>query len=210
MTSHTDDIYGDLPPIGVGQEVPEFNMETYEPSTGSFGEVNLENLKKDGKWTILVFYPADFTFVCPTELADLAAQDSRLTELGAKIISVSTDTKFSHLAWCQAEKLLADVKYTMAADTTGLVSSIFGVYDDETGLTLRGTFVINPEGKLVSSQVNFYNVGRNMEELVRIMEANAHCSANPAEACPAKWSPGAKTLTPSESMVGNVYEALNE
>ena len=210
MSDFTEDIYGDLPPVGVGQDVPEFKLETYEPSSGSFGEVNLADLKKGGKWTILVFYPADFTFVCPTELADLAAQDAKLTELGAKVVSVSTDTKFSHLAWCQSEKLMADVKYTMAADTTGLVSSLFGVYDEETGLALRGTFVINPEGKLVSSQVNFYDVGRNMEELVRIMEANAHCAANPDEACPAKWAPGAKTLTPSENMVGNVYEALND
>ena len=210
MTDFIDDVYGDLTPIGVGQDVPEFKMETYEPASGSFEEINLADLKKAGKWTILVFYPADFTFVCPTELADLAEQDAKLTELGAKVISVSTDTKFSHLAWCQSEKLMEDVKYTMAADTTGLVSSLFGVYDGETGLALRGTFVINPEGKLVSGQVNFYNVGRNMEELVRIMEANAHCAANPEEACPAKWSPGAKTLTPSEGMVGNVYEALND
>ena len=96
-----------------------------------------------------------------------------------------------------------------AADTTGVVSSLFGVYDDATGLALRGTFVISPEGKLVSATVNFYNVGRNMEELVRVMEANVHCAANPAEACPAKWTPGEKTLTPNEGMVGNVYEALN-
>ena len=209
MSDYRGNIYDDMAPIGVGQDVPEFKMETYESGSGSFGEVSLADLKKDGKWTILVFYPADFTFVCPTELADLGVKHSKLTELGAKVISVSTDTKFSHLAWCQTEKLMADVKFTMAADTTGLVSSLFGVYDEETGLTLRGTFVINPEGKLVSSQVNFYNVGRNMEELVRIMEANVHCIANPAEACPAKWVPGEKTLTPSEGMVGNVYEALN-
>ncbi|HJN90920.1 MAG TPA: redoxin domain-containing protein, partial [Verrucomicrobiota bacterium] len=202
----TSEFYGDTDPIGVGQEVPDFKMETYEPASGSFGSVNLADLKKDGKWTILVFYPADFTFVCPTELADLAAQDAKLTELGAKVISVSTDTKFSHLAWCQAEKLMADVKYTMGADATGEVSSLFGVYDDTTGLALRGTFIISPEGKLVRNQVNFYNVGRNMEELVRIVEANVHCAANPAEACPAKWTPGEKTLTPSEDMVGKVYE----
>lgn len=105
---------------------------------------------------------------------------------------------------------MADVKYTMGADATGEVSSLFGVYDDTTGLALRGTFIISPEGKLVSNQVNFYNVGRNMEELVRIVEANVHCAANPAEACPAKWTPGEKTLTPSEDMVGKVYEALND
>ncbi|SVB04035.1 uncharacterized protein METZ01_LOCUS156889 [marine metagenome] len=203
------EICGESLALGVGQEVPDFKMETYEPSDGSFGEVSLADLKKDGKWTILVFYPADFTFVCPTELAALAAQDAKLTELGAKVIGVSTDTKFAHLAWCREEKLMADVKYTLAADTTGVVSSLFGVYDDETGLALRGTFVISPEGKLVSATVNFYNVGRNMEELTRVIEANVHCAANPAEACPAKWSPGEKTLTPNEGMVGNVYEALN-
>ena len=202
-------LYSDPTPIAVGQETPEFTMETYEPSSGSFGEVKLSELRHDGKWTVLVFYPADFTFVCPTELADLAAQDAKLTELGAKIISVSTDTKFSHLAWCQSEKLMADVKYTMGADPTGEVSSLFGVYDENTGLALRGTFIINPEGKLVSSQVNYYNVGRNMEELSRIVEANVYCLAHPAEACPAKWSPGQKTLTPNEAMVGKVYEALN-
>ena len=202
-------LYSDPTPIAVGQETPEFTMETYEPRSGSFGEVKLSELRHDGKWTVLVFYPADFTFVCPTELADLAAQDAKLTELGAKIISVSTDTKFSHLAWCQSEKLMADVKYTMGADPTGEVSSLFGVYDENTGLALRGTFIINPESKLVSSQVNYYNVGRNMEELVRVMEANVHCAANPDEACPAKWTPGEKTLTPNEGMVGNVYEALN-
>ena len=203
------EMYDDLSSLCVGQDVPEFKMETYEPSTGSFGEVDLAELKTDGKWTILVFYPADFTFVCPTELADLAEQNAKLTELGAKVIGVSTDTKFSHLAWCKEEKLMGNVKCTLAADTNGVVSSLFGVYDDATGLTLRGTFVISPEGKLVSATVNFYNVGRNMEELTRVIEANVHCAANPAEACPAKWTPGEKTLTPNEGMVGNVYEALN-
>ena len=203
------ELCGDLPSLSVGEEVPDFKMETFEPSTGSFGEVSLANLKADGKWTILVFYPADFTFVCPTELADLAAQDAKLTELGAKVVGVSTDTKFAHLAWCREEKLMTDVKYTLAADTTGVVSSLFGVYDDATGLALRGTFIISPEGKLVSGTVNFYNVGRNMEELTRVMEANAHCAVNPTEACPAKWTPGDKTLTPNEGMVGNVYDALN-
>ena len=199
--------------VSVGDDIPDFTMETYEASTGKFGSVSLSKLKtkgkKKGKWTILVFYPADFTFVCPTELADLADQQKKLEKMGAKIISISTDTKFSHLAWHREEKLLKSVKYTMAADATGDVSRLFDVYDEATGLALRGTFIISPEGKLVSGTVNFYNVGRNMEELTRVMEANVHCAANPAEACPAKWSPGDKTLTPNEGMVGNVYEALN-
>lgn len=196
-------------PLTVGADVPDFTMETYEPNGGLFGEVSLENLKKDGKWTILVFYPADFTFVCPTELADLGEQNAKLEELGAKVISVSTDTKFSHLAWKNSEKLLENISYTMAADPTGEVSRLFGVYDEATGLALRGTFIINPEGKLVSGEVNFYNVGRNAEELTRKMKANAYLKDHPNEACPARWQPGEKTLAPSEKMVGNVWDALN-
>lgn len=195
--------------LSVGADVPDFSMETYEPAGGLFGEVSLEAIKGEGKWTILVFYPADFTFVCPTELADLAAANAELEGLGAKVVSVSTDTKFSHLAWKNSEKLMETVSYTMAADPTGAVSRLFGVYDEATGLALRGTFIINPDGKLVSSEVNFYNVGRNADELVRKMKANAHLMEHPNEACPAKWKPGEKTLEPSEKMVGNVWDALN-
>ncbi|MFM1945011.1 MAG: alkyl hydroperoxide reductase, subunit [Verrucomicrobiota bacterium] len=196
--------------VSVGMDVPNFEMETYNPASREFGKVSLEGLKKAGRWTILVFYPADFTFVCPTELADLADQHEALDKLGAEVISVSTDTKFSHLAWRDSEKLMAGVKYTMAADPTGTVSRLFGVYDCGTGLSLRGTFIINPDGKLVSSEVNFYNVGRDAGELVRKMEANAYLIAHPEEACPAKWKSGSKTLKPSEKMVGKVFEALQD
>ena len=194
--------------ILVGQEVPDFEMETYDPSTGKFGKFSLADAKKENKWTILFFYPADFTFVCPTELADLAEKYEELKKLGAEVISVSTDTKFVHLAWQKDEKLLANVKYPMGADPTGKISRMFGVYDCNTGLALRGTFIISPEGKLVSSEVNFYNVGRNADELVRKMKANAYLMSHPDEACPAKWEPGKKTLKPSEELVGHVYEAL--
>jgi len=194
--------------ITVGASVPNFEMETYNPAEGEFGKVSLADIKKAGKWTILVFYPADFTFVCPTELADLAEKQVELEKLGATVISVSTDTKYAHLAWRNSEGLLKNVKYIMAADPTGNVSRLFGVYDVGTGLALRGTFIINPEGKLVSSEVNFYNVGRDADELVRKMQANVHLLANPSEACPAKWTPGAKTLRPSKHLVGNVAAAL--
>jgi len=157
-----------------------------------------------------VFYPADFTFVCPTELADLADQHARLAELGAHVIAVSTDTKFAHMVWRNSEGLMKNVKYTLASDTTGAVSRLFGVYDASTGLALRGTFIINPEGKLVASEVNFYNVGRNAGELVRKMEANVHLMANPNEACPANWTPGSKTLRPGKDIVGNVAGALKK
>lgn len=198
-----------ITPVSVGMNVPDFEMETYEPLDRGFGKVSLADLKAQGKWTILVFYPADFTFVCPTELADLADKHEALQKLGAHVISISTDTKYSHLAWRDAEKLLAGVNYTMAADPTGTVSRLFGVYDGKTGLALRGTFVINPTGTLVSSEVNFYNVGRDADEIVRKMEANVHLMSHQDEACPAKWRKGSKTLKPSATMVGNVHAALH-
>ncbi len=194
--------------VELGQEVVNFNLEVYDPVSGEFSEITLEKIKRNGKWTILFFYPADFTFVCPTELADLAEIHADLKTMGVEVISVSTDTKFSHLAWKQNERLLENVNFLMGADPTGELSHYFGVYDHETGLALRGTFIINPEGKLISSEVNFYNVGRNAEELLRKMRANHHLKDNPDEACPARWTPGQKTLIPSEKLVGNVYEAL--
>jgi peroxiredoxin (alkyl hydroperoxide reductase subunit C) len=195
--------------VRVGKEVKNFTMETFDPREGFFGTVSLEEIKKAGKWTVLFFYPADFTFVCPTELADLAAKHPELEAAGVEVVSVSTDTKFVHMAWKQDEKMIEGVKFKMAADPNGAVSRYFGVYDCATGLDLRGTFIINPDGVLVSSEVNFYNVGRNADELARKMKANIYLKDHPAEACPAKWNPGDKTLTPGEKLVGKVYEALN-
>ncbi|RLJ71311.1 peroxiredoxin (alkyl hydroperoxide reductase subunit C) [Hydrogenivirga caldilitoris] len=194
--------------VSVGKKVPNFEMEVYDPKTRSFGKVSLEDFIRERRWLVLFFYPADFTFVCPTELADLAEHYEELTQLGVEVISVSTDTKYVHLAWHQSEKLLENVTYPMGADPTGKIARMFGVYDEDTGLALRGTFIINPDGVLVGSEVNFYNVGRNAEELVRKMKANVYLMSHPDEACPAKWEPGRKTLKPSEEIVGRVHEAL--
>jgi alkyl hydroperoxide reductase subunit AhpC len=131
--------------------------------------------------------------------------------MGAEVITVSADTKFVHLAWQRDEKMLENVKYPMASDTTGRLARLFGVYDEETGLALRGTFIINPEGKVLNAETNYYNLGRNIDELMRKFKANLHLAKNTAEACPAKWhDKGDKTLTPSEKMVGKVYEALSD
>ena len=194
--------------LRVGQNVPHFEMETYDPAAGDFGKFSLEASKQSGRWTVLVFYPADFTFVCPTELGDLADHYDEFKKLDVEVYGVSTDTKFAHLAWRNSEKLLADVQYPLAADPTGAVSKMFGVYDCGSGLALRGTFIINPAGTLVSSEINFYNVGRDASELLRKMEANAYLVGHPDQACPAKWKPGSMTLTPSKDMVGKVFEAL--
>ncbi len=194
--------------LQVGQSVPDFKMETYEPTNYGFGEISLEHLKKSGKWTILFFYPADFTFVCSTELGDLADEYENFKKIGAEVVTVSTDTTFVHLAWKREEKFLENAKYPMAADPTGDVSRLFGVYDKNTGLALRGTFIISPDGTLVASEVNYYNVGRNAAELLRKLKASVYVRQHPDEACPARWNEGDKTLTPGPELVGKVYDAL--
>lgn len=197
--------------VHVGQVVPDFEMDVFNPKSHAFEKISLADLKKNKKWTVLVFYPADYTFVCPTELADVAAKYDEVVKAGAEVISVSTDTKFVHLAWQREEKLLANVKYPMGSDPTGKISRMFGVYDEATGLALRGTFIISPEGRLASSEVNFYNVGRNAAELLRKAQANAYLAVHPQEACPANWSQGSKTLKTANNeatLVGRVAEAL--
>jgi len=131
--------------------------------------------------------------------------------MDAEIITVSLDTKFVHLAWQRDEMELKEVKFPMGSDTTGKLARMFGVYDENTGLSLRGTFIINPEGKLMNSEVNFYNLGRNIDELMRKFKANRHLAEYTAEACPAQWrSNGDLTLKPSAKMVGKVHEAMNK
>lgn len=206
MEQHYDDCC--CGPIQVGQEVPDFELEIYDPVQHDFGKISLADLKKRNKWTVLVFYPADFTFVCSTELADLADQYENLTAAGAEVITVSTDTVYTHLAWKREEKFLENAKYPMGADRNGDVSRLFGVYNEESGLDLRGTFIISPAGVLVASEINFYNVGRNAKELLRKLQASVYVAAHPAEACPARWEQGAGTLTPGPELVGKVYDAL--
>ena len=131
--------------------------------------------------------------------------------MGAEIITVSTDTKFVHLAWQRDELSLKEVKYPMGSDPTGKLARMFGVYDGETGLSLRGTFIISPEGTLLNAEVNYYNMGRNVDEIMRKFKANVYLSKHTAEGCPSKWQDkGDKTLKPSAKLVGKVHEALNK
>ncbi|MEN9572851.1 MAG: alkyl hydroperoxide reductase, subunit [Verrucomicrobiota bacterium] len=194
--------------ISPGMNVPDFSMDTYEPATSSFGRVSLTQLRQQGLWTVLVFYPADFTFVCPTELADIADHFDELQALGVKIISVSADTKYAHLAWRNSEKLLQNVRFSMGADPAGGVSKLFGAYDEAAGLTRRGTLIISPAGQLVSAEVTCLNLGRDASELLRKLKAITYLVQHPDEACPAKWQPGQPTIKPSEKLVGHVFEAL--
>ena len=196
--------------VTVGKTVPEFTLDTYDPNSKDFGSFSLAEAKQAGKWTLLMFYPADFTFVCATEFSALAEQHPALKEVGYEVLSVSCDTKFTHLAWHQHEGELEGINYSMAADPTGRLARTLGIYLEEAGVALRGTFLINPEGRLVSSEINELNVGRNMEELARKATAFVHFSKLPAEACPATWKrAGDKSLKPGAGLVGKVHEAMN-
>ena len=194
--------------LGVGEKVPEFELDVYLPDKKDFGKIKFSDIFRRGNWLILFFYPADYTFVCPTELADMGGKYQDIKKEGAELMSVSTDTHYVHYAWQNSEKMLTDIRYPMGADPTHIASKTFGVYDEATGLALRGTFIIDPDGKLLASEVNYFPVGRNSDELLRKLKAFKYVRENPAQVCPAKWQPGKKTLTPGKDLVGKVSDRL--
>ncbi len=193
--------------VKIGEKVPSLEFDVYLPEEKDFGKMKLTGCAGEGKWLVLFFYPADYTFVCPTELADIAEKYEEFKKEGAEVVSMSTDTHFVHYAWQRAEKLLAGVKYPMGADPAHVISRTFGVYDCSCGLALRGTFLIDPDGVLMASEVNNLPVGRNADELIRKFRAFVYVRENPAQVCPAKWAPGKKTLTPGKDLVGRVGES---
>ena len=195
--------------LKVGEKVPDFELDVYLSDKKDFGKIKFSDISKKGKWLVLFFYPADYTFVCPTELADVGEIYGDLKKEGAELISLSTDTHFVHYAWHGAETLLSGIKYPMGADPTHVVSKTFGVYDEETGLAFRGTFIIDSDGKLLASEANYFPVGRNSEELLRKFKAFKYVKENPTQVCPAKWEPGKKTLTPGKDLVGKVGSVIS-
>lgn len=194
--------------VRVGEKVPDFEIDVYQPDKKDFSKIKFSDVFKKGNWLILFFYPADYTFVCPTELKDVGDRYKEFKKEGVELLSMSTDTHFVHYAWQSAEKLLSDIKYPMGADPTHIISKTFGVYDEATGLALRGTFIIDPDGTLRASEVNYFPVGRNSDELLRKLRAFKYVRENPANVCPAKWEPGKKVLTPGKDLVGKVGEKL--
>jgi peroxiredoxin (alkyl hydroperoxide reductase subunit C) len=157
-----------------------------------------------GKWSVVCFYPADFTFVCPTELEDLADHHAQFRDLGVEVYSVSTDTHFAHKAWHDTSEAIGKVRYTMIGDPTGAITRNFGVMIEEEGLALRGTFVINPEGQIKLCEIHDNGIGRDASELLRKVRAAQYVAAHPGEVCPAKWKQGDKTLKPSLDLVGKI------
>lgn len=169
---------------------------------GEFKTVSNKDI--EGKWALFFFYPADFTFVCPTELEDLADKYEQLKEMGVEVFSVSTDTHFVHKAWHDASETIKKIKYTMLGDPTGSLSRGFGVYIEDEGLAYRGTFLVNPEGLIKVAEIQDNNIGRNADELVRKVEAAQFVATHNGEVCPAKWKKGGKTLKPSIDLVGKI------
>ena len=169
---------------------------------GKFVPVTEANLK--GKWSVVFFYPADFTFVCPTELGDLADHYDTFKALGVEIYSVSTDTHFTHKAWHDTSDTIGKISYPMIADPTGAITRNFEVMIEEEGLALRGTFLINPEGQIKLCEIHDNGIGRDASELLRKVQAAQYIAAHPGEVCPAKWTPGAATLAPSLDLVGKI------
>jgi len=186
--------------LKIGEEIPEMTLEAFQDE--EIKKISLQDYK--GKWLVLIFYPADFTFICPTELEEAANAYDKFVELGAEILSVSTDTVFTHKAWHDTSDAIKKITYPMVADPTGALSRAFGTYIEEEGLALRGTFIVNPEGKLVSYEMNDNSIGRSTKELLRKVQAAKFVSEHEGKVCPASWNPGDDTLEPGLDLVGKI------
>lgn len=184
----------------IGQTVKDLSFEVYHE--GKIKKLSFAELR--GRWVILFFYPADFTFVCPTELEDVAENYARLRELHAEVVSVSRDTVFVHKAWHDNSPTIKKIAFPMAADPTGMLSREFGVYIPSEGVSLRGTFIIDPDGILKAFEVHDNSIGRSATELIRKLEAAQYVREHGGEVCPANWKPGAKTLKPGLDLVGKI------
>ena len=184
----------------INQKFPQFSVQAYH--VGEFKTVSSDDIL--GKWAVFCFYPADFSFVCPTELGDLADHYDELQELGVEVYSVSTDTHFVHKAWHDASDTIRKIQFPMLADPTGIVTRSFGVMIEEEGLALRGTFLVDPDGKIKVAEIHDLGIGRSAADLVRKVKAAQYVANNDGQVCPAKWQPGEETLSPSLDLVGKI------
>jgi peroxiredoxin (alkyl hydroperoxide reductase subunit C) len=184
----------------IGRPVADLSFQVFHNE--EMKKVSLDDYR--GKWLVLFFYPADFTFVCPTELEDMADHYEEFKKMNTEIISVSTDTHFVHKAWHDNSPAIKKITFPMAADPTGMLCREFGTYIEAEGMSLRGTFVIDPDGILKAFEVNDNSIGRNADELLRKLQAAEYVREHGSEVCPAKWRPGDATLTPGLDLVGKI------
>ncbi len=186
--------------VQIGQQVPDFETEVFHNE--EIKKIRLSDYR--GKWVVLLFYPADFTFVCPTELAEAADYYEQFKKVGAEILSVSTDTAFVHKAWHDESPAIGKIKYPMAADPTAKLSRLFGTYIESDGLSWRATFIIDPDGVLKALEIHDNSIGRSAQEILRKLQAAKYVRENKGEVCPASWKPGEKTLKPGLDLVGKI------
>ena len=186
--------------LNIGEQVPEVEFEIFHDN--EIKKVKMSDYK--GKWLALVFYPADFTFICPTELEETANYYEQFQKENAEVISVSTDTAFTHKAWHDSSPAIGKIKYPMAADPTGKLCKIFGTYIDGEGLSLRGSFIIDPDGVLKAMELHDNSIGRRAPELLRKLQAAKFVKENPGLVCPASWEPGKETLKPGIDLIGKL------
>lgn len=186
--------------LKIGQKIPDVELQAYQNE--DVKKLKLSDYK--GKWLVLLFYPADFTFICPTELEEAAAFYGEFLKAGAEILSVSTDTVYVHKAWHDVSPAIKKIKFPMVADPTGNLCREFGTYIDEAGLSLRGSFIIDPDGILKAYEIHDNSIGRSAEEILRKVQAAKFVRENKGEVCPANWKPGKKTLKPGLDLVGKI------
>ncbi len=184
----------------IGQKIPNLELEALY--NNEIKKVRLSKLK--GKWIVLIFYPGDFTFVCPTELEEAAMLYDEFKKLGAEVLSASTDSVHTHKAWKDASQAIKKVKYPMLADPTGKLSRAFGTYIEEEGKSLRGSFIIDPDGVLKAFEIHHNDIGRSAKELLRKLKAAKFVRENKGFVCPASWEPGKKVLKPGLDLVGKI------
>ena len=184
----------------INTKIKPFKAQAYQE--GKFIEVSDESMR--GRWAVLMFYPADFTFVCPTELEDLASKDEELRAIGVQAYGISTDSHFAHKAWHDTSEAIKKVRYPLIGDPTGQLARAFEVMVEEEGMALRGTFIVDPEGMIKAMEVHDNGIGRDASELVRKVKAAQYVASHPGEVCPAKWREGESTLAPSLDLVGKI------
>jgi peroxiredoxin (alkyl hydroperoxide reductase subunit C) len=188
--------------LRIGDSLPDMELRAYDPKKDE--DVTLKTADYKGKWQIYFFYPADFTFVCPTELEEMADMYADFQKEGAEVFSVSTDTVFTHKAWHDESAAIKKVQFPMIADRTGELSHLFGTYIEEEGNSLRGTFIIDPNGVLKTIEINHNDIGRSGKELLRKLRAAKFVNEHGGQVCPASWEPGEDTLKPGLDLVGKI------
>jgi NADH-dependent peroxiredoxin subunit C len=186
--------------VKIGDKIEDFTAEAFQDE--KIKKIKLSDYK--GKWVVMLFYPADFTFICPTELEEAADMYEQFKKEGAEILSVSTDTVFVHKAWHDESHAIKKVKYPMLADPTGKICKQFGTYIENEGLSLRGSFIIDPDGVLKAMDIHDNSIGRSSNEILRKLQASKFVRESDGEVCPASWKPGGKTLKPGLNLVGKI------